>query len=229
MNLTEISDVRSNIIDATIRLLETSGPSEIKARLVSAEAGRSTMALYKHFSGIPDLLQAVADEGFRRQAKVFGAVPHSDDAIANLHMFALACRRFAGGTPHLYDLMYGLSIHGRYNNLRSAGVETAPLPQISPAFEEVFAHLLRECTLLVESGRIHEQKPAHIALQFWSTVHGFVLLDLAGHLAGVDDPVSDILTTTCLNLVVGMGAAPDDVKASVAKATLLWKTDRERG
>ena len=211
---------RMCFIEAAIRLLETSGLSEIKARSVSAEAGHSTMGLYKHFSGMPELLQAVVDEGYRRQARVFGEAPNTNDPMANLYALALVCRDFAGATPHLYDLMYGLSIQGRYHNTRGAGTTT--LREISPAFDEVFSHLLRQCELLIEKGCVRECEPAHIALQFWSTLHGFIILDLAGHLAEVRDPIPTILMSMCINLVVGMGASSEAATQSAANATSLW-------
>lgn len=215
------ADGRMRFIEAGMRLLEASGPSEIKARTVACEAGGTTMGLYKHFSGIPELLKAVVDEGFRRQAKVFGEAPKGDDPMANLYAMALACRHFAGQAPHLYDLMYGLSIHGRYNNAR--GSEQAPLGGFSPAFADVFSYLLTECEHLLQVETIAASEPVRVAFQFWSTLHGFVMLDLAGHLNQAPDSVRDILMPMCVNLVVGMGVDRDRAALSATHATCLWK------
>ena len=216
-----MSDGRMRIIEAAMRLLEADGPSEIKARSVAREAGGTTMSLYTHFSGIPELLKAVVDEGFRRQAEIFGLAPKGDDPMTNLYALALACRDFAGSAPHLYDLMFGLSVHGRYNNARGTG--RASLGEISPAFGEVFAHLLSECEHLLATGFVEESDPTRVACQFWSALHGFVMLDLAGHLNQTQNPVTDILMPMCINLVVGMGVDRQQAIRSAALATELWK------
>ena len=77
-------DARTRLIEATIRLLEREGPSEVKARSVTSEAGVSTMGVYTHFGGVPELLQAVAEEGLRRLVAAFESVPITDDPLADL-------------------------------------------------------------------------------------------------------------------------------------------------
>ena len=56
--------VRERLIQVTIRLLAEQGPSAIKARTVASAAGLSTMVVYHHFGGIPELTRAVVDHGF---------------------------------------------------------------------------------------------------------------------------------------------------------------------
>ena len=106
--------VPERLIEAAIRLLADQGPSAIKARTVAAAAGLSTMVVYSHFGGIPELTRAVIDKGFKELDEAFSQLPVTDDPIADLAVQALTCRRVARENPHLYDLMFGLSTRGSY-------------------------------------------------------------------------------------------------------------------
>jgi AcrR family transcriptional regulator len=217
---TSLQDPRTRLVEATIRLLAKSGPSEVKARSVATEAQLSTMGVYTYFGGVPELLQAVADEGFSRQAVVFGSLALSDDPMADLCAMALACHDFARRNPHLYDLMFGLSIHGRYSPSRGAAEPV--LSGQSPSFRAAYAFLLQGCARLVNARCVRKVDPDLMALQFWSALHGFIMLDLGGHFAHVAAPVDEVLVPMCVNLVVGMGAKRDKAETSAAAAGALW-------
>lgn len=212
-------DAGVRLVEATIRLLATKGPSEVKARSVSEEAGLSTMGVYTYFGGVPELLQAVADEGFKQLATVFEQVPGTADAIADLCNLEMACRDFARRNPHLYDLMFGLSIQGRYGPTRGAATAAG---NYSPAFKAAFSHLVKRCAHLVHDKCLPAVDPAFIGLQLWSAVHGFIMLELAGHFAEVADPPSEILIPMTNNVVIGMGAARESVESSTAGVIAAW-------
>lgn len=207
-------DARMRLIEATIRLLATNGPGEVKARSVTSEAGVSTMGVYTHFGGVPELLRAVADEGLQRLVKAFEQVPVTDDPFADLCALSFACREVAHCNPHLYDLMFGLSIHGRY------GPTWGPAPKDSsdhsPAFKVAYSHLVNACTRLIDAKWVRKTEPSLIAMQLWGAVHGFVMLELAGHFSDVGDPAAEILVPLCNNVVIGLGAAREQVEASTA-------------
>jgi len=196
-------NARTRLVEATIRLLATSGPSEVKARSVASEAGLSTMGVYTYFGGVPELLQAVANEGFKRLTAVFECVPVTQDPIADLCSMVLACRDVAHINPHLYDLMFGLSIDGRYSPSR--GTPTPVSSEHSEGYNSTYSVLLNACTRLVDVKFSHDVDPAFVALQLWSAAHGFIMLELAGYFAGMANPASEILVATCTNIVVGLG------------------------
>src|SRR6266581_1028903 len=99
--------VPERVVQATIRLLAELGPSAIKARTVASAAGLSTMAVYHHFGGIPELTRAVIGRVFRDLDRAFSQLPPTEDPIADLAVQALVCRRVARQNPHLYDPMFG--------------------------------------------------------------------------------------------------------------------------
>src|ERR1051325_3097095 len=87
--------VPDRLVRATIELIAEQGPSAIKARTVAAASGLSTMVVYHHFGGIPELVRAVVDQGFRDFEQVLAQVPVTDDPVADLFSMALACRAVA--------------------------------------------------------------------------------------------------------------------------------------
>ncbi|UUZ63474.1 WHG domain-containing protein [Polaromonas sp. P1-6] len=187
---------------------------------MSSEAGLSTMGVYTYFGGVPELLQAVADEGFERQATIFEQVASTDDPMTDLCAMALACRDFARGNPHLYDLMFGLSIHGRYSPSR--GTPASESRERSAAFTASYAFLLGKCARLVDANCVRKIDPDLIATQLWSTLHGFIMLELGGYFAAVADPAFEVLVPMCANLIVGMGADRKSAESSAAAATAGW-------
>jgi len=199
----------AQLVGAATALLAEHGPAAIKARTVADAAGLSTMAVYHHLGGVPELIQAVVDRGFKDLGDVFLGAPASDDPVTSLFAMALEAHRFAQANPHLYDLMFGLSARGSYRPV------TATDRGRSAGFEDAYAHLTEGCTRLVASGRVRpDEDPEVIAPQLWSAVHGFVTLDLGGHLSTFKDPVRQVFSPMMVNLVVGLGDDPKRATAS---------------
>ncbi|MBJ8341233.1 TetR/AcrR family transcriptional regulator [Antrihabitans sp. YC3-6] len=203
--------VPERLVNATIALLAEQGPAAIKARTVAAATGLSTMVVYSHFGGVPELVRAVVDQGFKELDRAFSEIPASSDPIADLFAMALSCRRLARQNPHLYDLMFGLSTRATY---RPVGESDVRLSGRSPAFRDAYAHTLEACVRLVNSGWIAEQAPEVIAAQLWSYVHGYITLELSEHFVDFDDPVAQVMMPMGVNLVVGLGGDRDRAVAS---------------
>jgi AcrR family transcriptional regulator len=214
-------DVAQRLIGATIRLLAEQGPSAIKVRTVAAAAGLSTMAVYSHFGGIPELTRAVVDHGFAELGRAFCRVPVTEDPIADLAALALTCRRVARANPHLYDLMFGLSTRATYRPLTDA---QGRLSGRSPAFRAAYDHVGDACARLVGSGRVGQHLADVVAGQVWSVVHGFITLELAGIFAGSSDPVGQLLALGA-NLSVGLGDTQATLRASSTRMRNARRSD----
>jgi AcrR family transcriptional regulator len=200
------------LVETATMLLAEKGPTEIKARSVAEAAGLSTMAVYYHLGGVPELLQAVVDKGFRDLGQAFLSALPSDDPVTALFAMALASREFAQGNPHLYDLMFGLSTRGSYRPLQTAHSGAS---RRSEEFQAAYTHLVQACVRLVRSGRVRgDQDPEGIAPQLWSAVHGFVTLELGDHFAQFPDPVRQVLQPMMVNVVVGLGDSAELANAS---------------
>ena len=61
-------NLRPALIEAAARLIATEGASGLTLRRVADAVGTSTMAIYTHFGGMPELRRAVRREGFARLA-----------------------------------------------------------------------------------------------------------------------------------------------------------------
>lgn len=199
------------LIQATISLLAEQGPAAVKARTVASAIGLTTSSVYHHFGGIAELVSAVADHGFRELAAAFARVPVTDDPVADLFTMALACRHLARENPHLYDLMFGLSMRATYRPLADSEARRSGRSQ---AFQDAHAHVTRACERLVSSGRATAQNPEIVAAQLWSFVHGYVTLELAEHFADFAQPVAQILLPMGVNFAVALGDTREQAEAS---------------
>jgi AcrR family transcriptional regulator len=196
-------EIIGRLVDAATRLLAEKGPGEIKARSVAEAAGVSTTAVYYHVGGMPELLEAVADSGFRELALAFDAVATDGDPVTQLFAMALATREVAQRNPHLYDLMFGLSSRGSY---RPPGPRSTGGTGRSEAFQAVYEQLVRACERLLDSGRVDtDESPEGVASQLWSCVHGFVSLEIGGQFSVFPDPVRQVLLATTVNIFVALG------------------------
>jgi AcrR family transcriptional regulator len=203
---TTAPDLRPRLLDATIALLAEQGPAAVRARTVSSAVGASTMMVYKLFGGMPGLLTAACDEGFRRLAERFDAAPRTGDAVADAAVLALIHRQGALENPHLYDLMFG---------------PANPTEADAPGFTAAYGQLLACAEALVASGRIRPGDPEAIAAQLWSFVHGAITLELAGHLARFDDAVEAVLVPLATTVMAGLGDDVDRARASTLQARAL--------
>src|SRR5665213_2209207 len=100
-------DLRRALIDAASRLLEAEGPSALSLRAVAREAGVSPAAPYHHFKDKGELLDAVAQEGWKELgaaiAKARAASPDPRGAMTEIGV-AYVC--FARENLAVYRIMY---------------------------------------------------------------------------------------------------------------------------
>src|SRR5690349_1181134 len=160
--------VRIRLLEGAARLLAEEGPSALTLRRVATEADTSTMAVYTHFGSMPDLADAVVGEGFARLAALLAEVPRTDDAISDLVGLSHAYLIHARQHPHLYAVMFGTASLGRY---RPQGAEERGRGRY--AFEEIVQTARRA----LEQGRLRSAEPLGIAMQLWTAMHGYVMLD----------------------------------------------------
>jgi Tetracyclin repressor-like, C-terminal domain len=57
-----------------------------------------------------------------------------------------------------------------------------------------------------------------IAVQFWTMVHGFVMLELAGHFGSDGTAVRPVLGSMAANMLVALGDSPELLAQSQAAA-----------
>jgi len=212
-----VRSVRDEMLNAAVRLLDDEGPDALQTRRVASAAGTSTMAVYTHFGGMRGLIAEVAAEGLR-QFDAALTLPQTDDPVADLMTTGAAYRGYAIERPHMYRLMFGsTSAHGinapAHNLLR---LTVAEIEQHYPSF----AHVVRGVHRCMLAGRItvgsadDDEAVVATAAQFWASVHGFVMLELAGYYGDEGAAAAPVLAPMTSNLLVALGDTPERVRLS---------------
>jgi AcrR family transcriptional regulator len=187
--------VREDLVQAAIRLLESGGPEALQARKLAAEAGTSTMAIYTHFGGMPQLLDAVCGEGFAMLGQRESEVPESGDPSDYLLNLGIAYYEHAHAHPQLYRLMFGVTSPGGLPG-RVAEPTTPAAIDAHAQGQTAFGYLVRAVSRLGTA-----EDPEAGAMQLWCAIHGFVLLELSGHLG--EDAVIRVLLPLGEKLIAG--------------------------
>jgi len=185
--------VQPALIEAAARLIATEGEAGLTLRRVADEVGTSTMAIYTHFGGMPELRRAVRREGFARLAQHLAQVGESDDPVADLAMLGRAYYENAMTNRHLYRAMF----------------MEQPLDGDASARTETFDVLVGGMQRCIASGRFASADPSALARQFWALGHGVVSLQLA-QLLSAEEAFSSLGVAT-LNLFRAFG--DDDAAA----------------
>ncbi|WP_445162051.1 TetR/AcrR family transcriptional regulator [Mycobacterium sp. Dal123C01] len=214
--------VRDEMLHAAVGLLDEQGPDALQTRKVAGAAGTSTMSVYTHFGGMQALIAAVAEEGLRQFGEAL-TVPLSDDPVADLFVVGGAYRRYAIERPHMYRLMFGsTSAHGI--NAPAQNVLTLTVSEIDERYSS-FAHVVRGVHRCMQAGRItvgsadDDATVVATAAQFWALIHGFVMLELAGHYGDDGSAVTPVLSAMTSNLLVALGDSAKLVARSLQSAT----------
>jgi AcrR family transcriptional regulator len=189
-------DVRERLVEVAARLLTDEGPAGLSTRRLASEVGTSTMAVYTHFGGLPQLVRAVVSEGFSRLAEHMAAVPHTDDPLTDLAELGVAYRANAHDNPHLYAVMFGSASLGGYRLTRDE------LAEGRYTFEVLVAGTQR----VMDAGIWKADDAEAVAGQLWCSLHGFVMLELAGYYEGEPDAADKVLLPMMANLATALSA-----------------------
>lgn len=161
---------RRRLIVTTARTLaETEGWDAVTTRRLSTEIEYSQPVLYKHFSGMDEITQSVALDGFGELAAVLSEARTGAENSKNaLRRIAHVYIDFARDNPALYDAMFT-----RATTLKFADAETPP--QLSAAFAE-----LREAVVPIAGDRDVDT----LTEVLWAALHGLTALARSGRLRG---------------------------------------------
>jgi AcrR family transcriptional regulator len=187
---------RRDVLDVASRILSEEGIAALTMRRIAQEVGASTMVLYTQFGEKDRLVDALLVESFVRFAAALRAVPTPpDDSWGHLAGLGRAYRRFALDNPTYYRLMW------------------SPLGQRdcdSPERAEAQRHGKLAYAILVEATtRVMAtmDRPARdiepAAIQVWSTIHGFVLLEMSHELT--EEQATALFDDTLQFIARGLG------------------------
>lgn len=190
------SDVRRRLVEVAAHLVREEGPPALSARKLAAAAGTSTMAVYTHFGGMPGLVRAMVAEGFDRLFAKVAEVPVTDDPVADLRGAGAAYRAHALADPDLYAVMFGAATLGDYRlhqEDRALGLD---------AFAQIVGFMERG----MAAGVLRQGDPAAVAAQWWTALHGYVMLELSRFIDVVEEPEAHVLGPLLDNLLASLRA-----------------------
>jgi AcrR family transcriptional regulator len=147
------------------------------------------MLPYRYYKDKVDIIAAVRAAAFRRFAAELEA-PRSTprDTVAQSRAVGDAYVAFAFAHPHLYRLMFDM-----------APVEPGRYPELDAAIEQARGTMTRHVEELVRQGFLTGE-PEIIGHVFWASLHGLIVLQLAGQLAA--EPGFEKLRAATLDALV---------------------------
>lgn len=193
-------DLHSTLIQTAVHLLEEHGPGAVTARRLATEIGTSTMAVYTHLGGMPELRRAIQREGFARLAQTWRAVETTRDPVADLSVSGGSYVLFALANPNLYRAMF---------------FET-PLDEDDEAITDAIApevSIIRRC---IDAGRFNQADPWSLGSTLLAATHGVVAWILAGVIKL--DAADQHLDRLGVSLFVGFGDTPSAARRSIRRA-----------
>lgn len=200
------------LVATALDLLETAGPDAVTVRRVAQAYGASTMAVYSEFGSLGGLVDAVVLRGFAALRAELLDVEPSEDPVADLWLLALAYTGFAARRPHLYAAMYGASAPGGH---RRSGED------LLLGFD-AFRAYADYCARAIDAGRLRPAEPLEVALDLWTTVHGWAMLDQSGLLGAIGTVIALDPVRAFETLLVGLGDERERVRASVASTGAVF-------
>ncbi len=155
------------ILETARRLAESEGWDAVTTRRLSTEIEYSQPVLYKHFSSMDAIAEALAIDGFGELADALRAARTSAGTTEDpLIPMAHAYLSFARDNPALYDAMFI-----RATRLVFAAEDTPP--SLVEAFGELRAGIA------AVSG---ERDVDTLTEVLWATLHGMIMLNRGGRL-----------------------------------------------
>ncbi len=205
-------EMREAILGAARRIVSEQGVDALTMRAVAQEIGYSAPALYEYFPSKEDLHGCLYFEGSggfaQRMRDTLAALPAEASALERIEALGHAYRAYAHEQPDLFRLVLG-----------------EPAPKFTPGFsppapdqaegedeKDAFALLTEVARVGVERGELTPLPPLTIAMAAWTAVHGFVMLELTGHLTGEVPPARAIQASSTAN-----GPSLDDLFAVVLR------------
>ncbi len=157
------------LLAAAGEILETEGPEALSVRRIAAAAGVAPMGVYNHFESKNGIIEALFIQGFERLREALTTIAEILDPYEALREAGRRYRALAKAHPMVYQLMFLRTLPGYEPS--DAALEVA-----GRAFDSLVAVVQRA----VMAGVIAEGPLTETAQLIWSSIHGWVSLELLG-------------------------------------------------
>lgn len=175
---TDISGFREKLCELATRLFVERGAENFNMRLLASEMGVSAMTPYRYFRDKDEILSLIRARAFARLADRLeqalagpGTLPERSAQVGRAYI------RFALDEQACYRLIFDF-----------ADPQGAAAPELAEAEARARAAMTDHVRLMVDQGH-YKGDPELIGHVFWASLHGLVVLHLAGKLDGDFDSV----------------------------------------
>jgi AcrR family transcriptional regulator len=167
----DIAGFRERLCELATQLYVERGPEKFNMRLLAAELGVSAMTPYRYYRDKGEILSAIRARALNRFAdqlegaiKGPGTLPERSAAVGRAYV------RFALEEPTTYRLIFDFT-----------EIKGDPVPELAEAEARARATLTDHVRMMIDAG-YYQGDPELIGHVFWASLHGAVVLQLAGKL-----------------------------------------------
>src|SRR5262245_37238069 len=152
--------MRDLLVESALTVLQRDGASALTVRNITTEAGCSTTGVYTYFGGKSGLVEEIFVEGFESFDRAVGPFLAADDLPGS----GRAYREWALANPTQYMVMFGRAV-----------------PDFAPSREALDRAVASFAVLAAAVERVAPgADSAQRAFHLFATMHGYVMLELAG-------------------------------------------------
>jgi len=176
---------RDSIVNAALTFLDREGWDALTINALAAQLGTKGPSLYNHVQSLEDLRRTVRMRVVGDIIEMLNTVGQGrtrDDAVM---VMASAYRSYAHHHP------------GRYS-----AFTRMPLGGDDPEFTDATRAAAAPVISVLASYGLDGEAAFYAALEFWSAMHGFVLLEMTGAMTGID--ADAVFTDMVMKLAAGM-------------------------
>src|SRR6476660_3823959 len=176
---------RDAIVNAALTFLDRDGWDALTINALATQLGTKGPSLYNHVDSLEDLRRTVRMRSVGDIIEMLNTVGEGrtrDDAVM---VMASAYRSYAHHHP------------GRYS-----AFTRMPLDADDPEFTDATRAAAAPVIAVLASYGLDGEDAFYVALEFWSAMHGFVLLEMTGAMNGIDTDA--VFTDMVMRLASGM-------------------------
>ena len=170
--LSRVSELREQVVAASLTLIEEQGIAALSLREVARRAGVSHQAPYHHFGSKDALVAELVGRGFTRLSEMLESAERTRGTPARrLRLAARAYVDFALANPAAFRIMF-----------RPELADLSACPSAGAAGSRAYSVLLRLVDQNFRGPRVGPDRLEAITTMHWSMVHGLSTLLLDGSL-----------------------------------------------
>jgi AcrR family transcriptional regulator len=164
----ETEAFRARICQAAAKLFVEEGPAAVTMRRLATELDCGTMTPYRYFGGKDEIITAVRARGMQHLSEALeNALDSPGDGRARSRAVRDAYINFARSNTATYRLMFEYPETNRAN------------PAYSAAHARMWRTIAADVQVIIDEGVIEADAPI-LGHQIWASLHGAVMLEIAG-------------------------------------------------